>query len=216
LVIDAAGYIVAANERAAELLGRKAESLPGQFFGVWGPDIDLADLDLIRIRNGQAESIGVRARRYSVPQEESAYGHTSILFEPLPPPQVPLAVAVGLTALEVPAVNLNLSFASLPENVHVGPEFEAMVRAWVIFFRNTADNGKAELRIRASAESDNLELELCLHQPDPPPLRSEGYETDDLEQAAVSTEKLGGSFQLRVDYPNVVATIRVAHENRTA
>jgi hypothetical protein len=215
LVIDAAGRIVAANERAAQLLGRPSEALQGEFFGIWGPELDHADLDLIRVRNGLAEASSVRARRFS--EAGGDEGHTSIVFEPLPPLRVPLAMAVAMTALEVPAVNLSLSFSSLPATIQVGREFQEMVRAWVVFFRNTADSGLANLRIRTSgSDAGRLALEFCLHQPDPPPLRSGSYESDDLDHASVAVEKLGGSFQLRVDYPDIVATIQVPHENRPA
>jgi len=209
LVLDAAGYIVAANERAAELLGRSTETLQGEFFGVWGPELDHADLDLIRVRDGVAESSGVRARRYSECADSRMT--VSIVFEPLLEAQIPLAAAIGMTALEVPAVNLRLSFSHLPSDVRVGLEFQKMIRAWVVFFRNTADSGEADLQIRARSEPGWLKIEFCLHQPEPPPLRSAGYESDDLDEAAAALEKLGGTFQLRVDYPEITAQLRVPH-----
>lgn len=213
LVVNAAGHIVAANERAAELLGRDPDSLQGQFFGVWGPELDHADLDLIRVRNGQVESSSVRARRFSestgLPSQ-----HTSIVFEHVPKPKMPLAAAIGLTTLEVPAVNLNRSFSNIPDDIHVGADFQRMIRAWVVFFRNTADQGEADLRIRTKAEPGWLEVEFCLHQPDPPPLRSGSYESDDLDLAAAAVEEMGGTFQLRVEYPDIAATLRFPQDNR--
>ena len=81
---------------------------------------------------------------------------TSIVFEKL---GLPLSPAVGLTAFEAQAPNLKLSFRDV-------------VRAWMVFFRNVADSGEADLRIRAQKrESGWLDLEFRLHQPDPPLLR---------------------------------------------
>jgi PAS domain-containing protein len=211
LVVDAAGFIVAANERAAELLGRQADSLVGNFFGTWGPELDHTDLDLIRVRNGIAETSSVRARRFTDDSVYTPSGQISIVFEPLVE-SMPLSTAIGSTALEVQDENLSLSFFQLPADIRVSREFQAMIRAWVVFFRNAADSGQADLHIRACRDASDpqwLQVEFYLHQPDPPPLRPGTYESHDLEEASDAVEKLGGTFQLGVEYPEINAHLRI-------
>ena len=126
------------------------------------------------------------------------------------PEALPLSHAIGLTFLELQTPQLKVSFFQLPRDVRVGAEFRAMIQAWAAFFRNLADSGAADLHIRANeAAAGWLDLEFLLHQPDPPPLRPGEYESTDLEEAAELLNRLGGVFQLRVDYPEISALIHV-------
>jgi hypothetical protein len=122
ILLDAKGSIVAVNSSAADLLGRPAEALAGTPFGIWAPQDDSTDLDIVRAPGSGLAGAVIRAKKVGVPGES---GLVPVLLRELPAPgQTPLPEAVELALFDASSDitgGLDYSVGPLP-TVRVGPQ----------------------------------------------------------------------------------------------